>query len=210
MSSKRSTIETTFQTPIDDHVAVGQRHRVLLEPLSAKTSARIGSVSSQGATSAESANRRALSVSPQMPRCLVDTWRLLAQPSSSESKPSPPASAGRYTTVPRYRDGDVDRHGPHPSRDRPRCIALVRFRTGISRSGSTRSRTAERCPTSGSAAPVVDAAMVGLEAVVDAPQHGLGAAVGTDLAVGGADVRLDRVDRQVGQPRRPRRCSCPA
>ena len=37
---------------------------------------------------------------------------------------------------------------------------------------------------SGSAAPVVDAVVVGREAVVDAPQHGLGAAGHADLAVG--------------------------
>ena len=52
---------------------------------------------------------------------------------------------------------------------------------------------------SGSAAPVVDAVVVGGEAVVDAPQHGLGAAGDADLAVDGADVGLDGVGAEEGQ-----------
>jgi hypothetical protein len=46
---------------------------------------------------------------------------------------------------------------------------------------------------------VVDAVVVGFEAVVDAPEHGLGAAGRADLPVGAADVRLDRVLRQVAE-----------
>src|SRR3954452_20147078 len=52
---------------------------------------------------------------------------------------------------------------------------------------------------SGSVAPVVDASMVGAEAVLDTPQHGLGAAGDADLAVRGADVGLDRVRTEVGE-----------
>jgi hypothetical protein len=50
-------------------------------------------------------------------------------------------------------------------------------------------------------APVLDTAVVGFEAMFDAPQHGLGAALDADLAVNGANVGLDRVLAQVRQRR---------
>ena len=53
---------------------------------------------------------------------------------------------------------------------------------------------------SGSAAPVLDAVVVGGEAVGDAPEDGLGAAAGVDFAVDAADVGLDGVRAEVGQP----------
>ena len=54
---------------------------------------------------------------------------------------------------------------------------------------------------SGSAAPVVDAVVVGGEAVADAPQHGLRPAGDADLAIDRADVGLDGVGAEVGQCR---------
>lgn len=46
---------------------------------------------------------------------------------------------------------------------------------------------------------MVEAVVVGGEAVVYAPEDGLGAAGDADLAVGGANVGLDRVRAQVGE-----------
>ncbi len=51
------------------------------------------------------------------------------------------------------------------------------------------------------AAPVVDAVVVGSEAVVHAPEHSLGAAGDVDLAVDGADVGLDGIGAEEGQRR---------
>src|SRR5215203_985846 len=62
--------------------------------------------------------------------------------------------------------------------------------------------TSERAPTvwSGSASPVVDAVAIWCEAVSDSPEDGLGAAVDADLAVAAADVGLDGVGAEVGEP----------
>ena len=54
-------------------------------------------------------------------------------------------------------------------------------------------------PWSGAAAPVIDAVVVGGEAVVDAPQHRLGAAADVDLPVDRADVGLHGVGAEEGQ-----------
>ena len=51
----------------------------------------------------------------------------------------------------------------------------------------------------GSGPPVVDTAVLGLEAVLDTPEDGLGAAADAELSVGAANVRLDGVRAQIGQ-----------
>ena len=63
--------------------------------------------------------------------------------------------------------------------------------------------------SSGAAPPVVDPVVVGHEAVLHAPQDGLGATGHIDLAVDRADVGLHGVRAEVGQGRPPRDCSYP-
>src|SRR4051794_12365356 len=79
--------------------------------------------------------------------------------------------------------------GRHREVPQPRVIA------GAPRSeGSTTSGRA-----SWSIAPVVDSPVVGAEAVLDPPQHRLGATADANLAVGRTDVGLDGVRAEVGQ-----------
>jgi len=84
-------------------------------------------------------------------------------------------------------------------------ISHSRIRNRIQRSSGAVSGRFEcrqaKCRSSGAAAPVFDAVVVGSEAVVDPPEDGLGSAADVDLAVDRPDVGLHGVGAEVGQPR---------